>query len=144
MENVKLILGKQYVKEIEPLFAAATSSLCIVVFDFRIYPDQVGSQPFRLLEAIKAASRRGVNVRILTMRLESVQELKNLGLKIKHWQGGKTLHAKFFVVDSKFAVLGSHNYTMNALTLNHEASVLVNSETFAAEMQRYFDDLWAV
>ncbi len=142
MENVTLILGKQYVPAIEKIFATANTSLCIVVFDFRIYPDQVGSQPFRLLEAIKSASRRGVDVRILTMRLESVQELKNLGLKIKHWQGGKTLHAKFFVVDSKVAVLGSHNYTMNALTLNHEASVLIQSESFAAEMQKYFEDLW--
>ncbi len=143
MENVKLIIGKEYVPNITPLFDSAKNTLDIVAYDFRLYPDQIGGLPFQLLESLKSALRRGVKIRIITMRLESCEPLKALGFSAKHWQTGKTLHAKFFVADNSIAVLGSHNYTNNALTLNHEVSVIVNCAAFAAELQNYFNDLWS-
>ncbi len=144
MENVKLIIGKEYVTNIAPILDSAKNNIDIVVFDFRLYPDQVGSAPFKLLETLKAAQRRGVKIRILTMRLESVGVLKQLGFMARHWQGGKTLHSKFFIVDGKTAVLGSHNWTMNALTLNYETSVICESCAAVNLLQNFFESLWSV
>lgn len=52
------------------------------------------------------------------------------------------LHTKLYLIDKKFALLGSANFTSGGFKLNHELSLLIADETNILEdMIKYYDDL---
>jgi len=56
MPEITLLIGKEFPTKVIPLIREATKSIDIIVFDWRWYPDQIGStiQQFNH-EIIKAA-----------------------------------------------------------------------------------------
>jgi cardiolipin synthase len=99
------------------------------------------------------AARRGVDVRIITggprtdvrtVRLAGRAQYESLlqaGVRIYEWQP-TTLHAKTFVVDGRWATIGSMNFDNRSLTLNDESSLMILDEDVGRQMQAIFlDDL---
>jgi phosphatidylserine/phosphatidylglycerophosphate/cardiolipin synthase-like enzyme len=65
--------------------------------------------------------------------------LSNGGVEVIYDPLSKTTHAKSMVVDGHLVLLGSTNWTYNALTSNNEVSVLIRSEEVARELTDYFN-----
>ena len=101
-----------------------------------------------VLMALKAASWRGVDVRVLLpgkSDLKLIQmagrsyhrELLEAGVKLYEHRPGM-LHAKTMVVDGIWATVGSANMDVRSFRLNFEVNLLVSGSSFASKMEEIF------
>ena len=122
--------------------AAAERSIDLAASYF--VPDEL------LVEALLAARKRGVRVRILlpgqhidsmTVKIASKAEWGDLlraGVEIHQYQP-TMLHVKLLVVDEEMVSVGSTNFDIRSLRLNDEASLNVYDRGFAAAMTKVFE-----
>lgn len=100
-----------------------------------------------LLAALAAAARRGVEVRVALDRSAlregeaepkheaAVAWLQQHGIAVLLDDERTTAHAKVLVVDGRWVLAGSHNWTYSALARNHELSWLVDDPATAARVE---------
>lgn len=104
----------------------------------------------RVVNALKRAHDRGVNVRIILERrvisnenTNHYAELKAYGIGIKWASRAYALtHAKSIIADGERVLVGSHNFSENALDENREASVIIKSAAAAGDFRRVFEEDW--
>jgi len=142
--KVNLIIGKEFPEKVIPLIEQAKNSIFIIVYDWRWYPDQIGSGIQRFNNAIISLSRKSKKVRVITNYRYIDEVLSQLNIQVKKIHSKRTLHTKLMIIDEKIAILGSHNYTMNAFTINHEVSVILQDEQIVNRLTDYFENLWGL
>ncbi|SFF09167.1 cardiolipin synthase [Nitrosomonas sp. Nm166] len=102
-----------------------------------------------LLNALKDAAQRGVDVRLLLPeKTDSIivsyairsyyDELLNAGVKIYTRQDA-LLHAKTVLVDGVWSTIGSTNFDRRSLRLNHELNAIIIGEDFCTQMNSLFN-----
>ena len=108
--------------------------------------------PPPLFAALLDAARDGVDVRLLVPGTSDLAALRNFtrvgyrellhaGARIFEWQG-PMLHAKTFVVDQRWARVGSSNLNVSSLLGNYELDLVAESDDLAGALARQFlDDL---
>jgi phosphatidylserine/phosphatidylglycerophosphate/cardiolipin synthase-like enzyme len=108
------------------------------------------------LAAMDRAAKRGVKIRVILdgkMAKNSVdgiarlRAMPGLELKIADWQGltgAGIVHAKYFVVDSTRAFVGSQNFDWRSLKHIHEMGLAIDDEPVVKHVQRVFDHDWAI
>jgi cardiolipin synthase len=103
----------------------------------------------QLLEALEAAARRGVDVKlILPSRTDSwlvfhagrghYERLLRAGVKIFE-RHGVILHAKSALIDGVWATVGSTNLDWRSFLHNHELNAVVLGADFGRQMQAMFE-----
>ena len=104
------------------------------------------------VQSLRAAAFDGVDVRLLLPRTSDVpivramsrvgyRTLLEAGVRIFEWNGSM-LHAKTGVADERWSRVGSTNLNLASWMSNYELDVVVEDESFAAEMaDMYLDDL---
>lgn len=103
-----------------------------------------------MMHELELAVRRGVRVRLLVPGLSDVPaahyagrsfftHLLKIGVEIYEYQG-TMLHAKSYVFDGAWSVVGSANLDFRSLRWNDEGNVGIYGESFASEMRRIFED----
>jgi cardiolipin synthase len=104
------------------------------------------------VEALRAAARDGVDVRLLVpgtsdLRLVSAlsragyRSLLEAGIRVFEWNG-PMMHAKTAVVDGRWGRVGSSNANLSSWLGNYELDVLVDDERIAGGLeQSYLEDL---
>ena len=104
------------------------------------------------VEALRAAARDGVDVRLLLPNATDIPVLRPLsrtgyrplleaGVRIFEWNG-TMLHAKTAVADGRWARVGSTNLNIASWFGNCELDAIVEDKAFAREMEAmYLDDL---
>lgn len=131
---------------LERLVAGARTRVWCAVYVVR--PD--GDGPVQgLLDALAAAAARGVDVRICLDAgpdpVTGAEEDKNQaaaawlaahGVRVVRDEAKVTTHAKVVVVDGRWMMAGSHNWTRAAMTTNREISLLVDDPAAAAAAER--------
>jgi len=142
MAQITLIIGKEFPKKVIPLIEQAKSSIFIIVYDWRWYPDQIGSTIQKFNNAIIALSRKGRKIKVITDRPYINEILPKLNIQTKKIHSKRSIHTKLMIIDGKTAILGSHNYTMNAFTINHEVSVILQDKEIVKRLNLYFENLW--
>lgn len=103
-----------------------------------------------LLEALAAARKRGVKVRILlpgpyldapVVKVASKADwgtLLSVGVEIYIYQP-TMLHTKLLIIDSLFVSVGSTNFDFRSIRLNDEASLNIYDHDFATEMTKIYE-----
>ena len=101
------------------------------------------------VEALCAASARGVDVRVLTngphINKQVVRQAGHLtyermlecGVRIFEYQR-TMLHAKVLIVDANWATVGSINFDNRSFALNDELNLSVRDRAVVAELERHF------
>ena len=136
------IIGKQFPAKVIPLIEKASHSIRIVVFDWRWYPND-SANPVQLFnQAIVRAVRRGVKVDAIANSDEIVATLKSIGVNAKKPNIKNLVHAKLLIFDDKDVVIGSHNFSQNAFTMNMEVSVFIPNFSGVPDLLRFFDSLY--
>jgi len=104
------------------------------------------------VQALRAAAKDGVDVRLLVPNATDIPILKPLsragyrplleaGVRVFEWNG-TMLHAKTAVADGRWARVGSTNLNIASWFGNCELDVVVEDESFAREMEdMYLQDL---
>jgi len=101
-----------------------------------------------MLLALKVASWRGVDVRILLPGKSDLllvkwagrsyyRELLEAGIRLYEHRPG-ILHAKTMAIDGSWATVGSANLDIRSFRLNFEVNVLISGRAFAARMEEIF------
>jgi hypothetical protein len=92
-----------------------------------------------LVESIIDAHRRGVKVDVVVSEDSekatgknyankiTCQYLEHYGVSCRHQKGRVRLHDKVVMVDKKWVLQGSHNWTIGPLTTNKEVSLLMEA-----------------
>ncbi|MFO0623431.1 MAG: phospholipase D-like domain-containing protein [Polyangia bacterium] len=104
--------------------------------------------PPTMYEALTAAARDGVDVRVLVpgrsdlpwiswLSRAGYLGLLEAGVRIFEWQG-PMLHAKTTVVDGKWCRVGSSNLNLASLLTNWELDVVVEHESFGRAAEQMF------
>lgn len=103
----------------------------------------------KIINAFIDAQKRGVRVRLVKDRSQkgndrdrqSVEALRKGGVTLKIQRGSKggLQHNKFLIVDGKYVITGSFNWTRSAARRNDENFVVIDDQT--AKFQREFDRL---
>jgi cardiolipin synthase len=104
----------------------------------------------QLEDALRAAARRGVKVRLLLSGLSDFggivlagrahyARLMAAGVEI-HEERRALLHAKTLSVDGIWSTVGSSNWDWLSFARNDEINVVVIDQAFAAEMRALFED----
>ena len=103
---------------------------------------------FQILSALAAARSRGVNVRVklnryfdytagetlpLARSLAAVEYLKSKEIEVVFAPSAHRLHDKVIVIDRRWVIEGSMNWTQTALRNNWESATLIDSAAYARE-----------
>lgn len=138
---MQTIIGKEFPKIVIPLIEAAKNSIDIIVFDWRWYSDDPGCQVQLFNQAIVRAVRRSVSVRAILNNYGIIATLKSVGVNAKLLQTKNLVHVKMMIIDEALAILGSHNYTQNAFTMNYEVSVLIDDLEAIITLKQFYGNL---
>ena len=149
-EDVQIIADAQYFQTAQKLIREAKETIRVMMFEMGYYEEHPNTPSNLLVRELVEAQKRGVKVEvILEARDDQDRTTKRNRRTAKVlMQGGvdviydplfKTTHAKLMIVDGKFTLVGSTNWTYYALTNNHEVSLLVRSKEVARELIEYFN-----
>ncbi|MBI4178943.1 hypothetical protein HY522_05950 [bacterium] len=146
---IQAVLGREYLPAVLEMIGAAKNSVRIIQYEYVSY-----GAVRRIEDAILAAARRGVDVRVLiddTVRASrrNVERLAEKGIAIKLDEtreygepGDKTTHAKMIWVDDQRFIVGSTNFSDKSISDNNEANVCLADPAAAKQVRAYFDRLW--
>ena len=132
--------GLQCLRAIIGEFESARSSADICVFT--ITDD-------RIVEAMVAAHRRGVALRVISDDDKSldigsdVERLSRKGIDVRMDDTPNHMHHKFAVFDNKRVLTGSYNWTRSAADRNHENIVISDDADLVLAFGKTFERLWA-
>jgi phosphatidylserine/phosphatidylglycerophosphate/cardiolipin synthase-like enzyme len=121
--------------------AATRATLDIAAFE-------LNSEP--IYQAILAAYRRGVTVRIVTdddhglhdNKNAALRELKAAGLPVVVDSRSGLMHNKFMILDGKTVWTGSWNYTVNGSYRNNNNAFVMHSAAAASAYSAEFDEMF--
>ena len=104
-----------------------------------------------IVEALKSAHDRKINLRILTDKLQAagkhskVMELYKYGVNIRVHSKNKIEHNKFAIFDGNVVSTGSYNWTNAASDKNSENCLfLIKEPDNINKYQKRFEELWSV
>jgi len=103
-----------------------------------------------LADALVAAKRRGVQVRLLTDQdkarpdATALRILRAAGVPIRALgvPEQSLMHHKFAVFDDRLVATGSYNWTVTAERANYENLVLLDEPAVVSRFKREFEKLW--
>jgi len=146
--DVKMIPPREYYKTLCSLINQASKSIWIVMYSFKYYSEYPLSPSNLILQELLKAKKRGVEIKVLLdisdwneknsrENQQTGRILSRNGIKVYYDKMEVNTHAKTIVIDSRYTVVGSTNWTYYALTSNNEISVLIDSEELAKETETY-------
>lgn len=146
--------GNVYLPILRRVVGGARYGVDVIQYMWSFYPHDKNLPLQQFNQHVMGQIRKGIKYRIL-LNIESVahkitrinqQSKKNfesIGAKVKFGPTSQITHAKIFIVDDQFVILGSHNLSKRSVSRNDETSILINNRTIAMEYKRYFELLWA-
>lgn len=150
--EVTLLKNHDYTDILLDKIGRARSSIHLACFLFKI-TDKRGNLPTRVADALIAAHRRGVEVKVLLEssndssdslnreNRKTARKLQQGGITVFFDSPSRTSHLKTTVIDRRQVFIGSHNLTHSALSRNNELSLFVDSPELAEEVLSYFKTL---
>ncbi len=135
-----------------PASSGSTSSSPPLLADTLWLTDAYFAGVAPYVQALRAAARDGVDVRLLVPGASDIPVLRPLsqagfrplleaGIRVFEWKG-PMLHAKTAVADGRWARVGSSNLNIASWIGNYELDAVVENEAFAGEMEEmYLADL---
>ena len=114
------------------------------------YPDSPSNE---LINSLIAAKKRGVDINVILDKPYKNKKTDNRanektatilsrgGVKVYFDSENITTHSKLIIIDGRYVVIGSTNWSYYALSKNNETNVLIDSEQIAKEYIKYFEEL---
>lgn len=92
---------------------------------------------------IIGGSRRNFEIALCTQLAHQIS--KRLGLKVAYYSAlkGPGTHSKYVIVDDSFVLIGSHNWSSDAMTNQTQDSILIRSRDLAGLLTIEFEKEWS-
>ncbi len=146
--------SRAYFAAVDSLLKGATSSVDVILYQSRFYFQYPLSKSNRLLLDLLDAVDRGVEVRAILeeadWNTENSEEnrdvwnvLRNGGVDAYFDPLRRTSHSKLVIIDGRYVIVGSSNWSHYSLDINNEANVIVDSKKAASKFTDYFEKILA-
>lgn len=149
----KLILNEEYFQVAHGEIQNAKESIYLIAYLFLLY-DYQDAYPNRILKDLIDAQKRGVSVHVVLdypkpeytddqgpKNQEAYEKLKDAGIDVRFDSPEKRTHNKVLVIDKETIIVGSHNYSFDALRYNNETSLLLRDRDKARALIEYFGQI---
>lgn len=158
-EDVQIINNRDYFQGVHRLLQDARQSIYIIMFSMHYYDRYPDSPSNVLLRDLIDAKKKGVEVKVILEQGEPVssglfqrkiqpeehyrviQLLEQNGIPYVLDRPDITTHAKLIIVDSIYTIIGSTNWSYNAIAKNNETAVIIKSTEVARGYIEYFNRL---
>jgi phosphatidylserine/phosphatidylglycerophosphate/cardiolipin synthase-like enzyme len=145
--------GQTYIGKLIDTINQAKYSIDVIQYEWYFYPSQPDCDIQRLNRTILARAESGINVRVLlnkegreqhlmAINMKAARFLSEAGIQVKFGRTFPITHAKLWVFDDDWVILGSHNLSGRSVSVNQEVSALIKGREVAVECRRYFNALW--
>jgi len=139
---MQTLIGKDFPKYVIPLIENSKNSIRIIVFDWRMYPNDPGHPVQLFNQALIRAVRRGVKVCAIANNKDVIAVLNANGIEAKKPSVSELIHVKVMIIDGKDVVIGSHNYTQSAFTANFEISTYIPDYPDIDNLLNFFNNMY--
>ena len=101
-----------------------------------------------LLNELITAHKRGIDIRIIndatnaSNKSSITTDIRNAGIKIKTENYAGKLHTKSLVIDDKYSVIGSMNFTFSGENKNDENVIIIEDTDISKYLKSTFMHLW--
>ncbi|HEX68307.1 MAG TPA: hypothetical protein ENG13_04510 [bacterium] len=146
-QDVQPLIGDGYTGKVKEVIDKAKDSITVVMFHMRYYPEHPASPSNQLINSLINAKKRGVKVKVILdlseeergryNNLKTGKFLSENGIDVRYDTLTKTTHSKLVIVDKRYVIIGSHNWTYYGLTQNNETSVFIDSSPLAEELLKW-------
>ena len=98
--------------------------------------------------ALLKAANRGIDVKLIvdatsaTSRYSSVKYLRNSGIKIKVENRAGKMHMKSIIIDDKYTIIGSMNFTKSGEKYNDENVLIIENTEMTKAFKNKFIHFW--
>lgn len=152
-QEIRNLSNRRYLEPTLEAIQKARQSIFFVMYHLPVDPSNKSSPITRLVDALIQAKTRGVEVRvILDQEIKSERSRKGApmkNLRVYHYlkENGvlvsfdslsKRTHVKLLVIDQETVILGSTNWSREAMDQNYEANLWVRSPETAGEILEDF------
>ena len=102
-----------------------------------------------LANSLARAKQRGVDVKLIidatnTYATQSkVKMLRAVGAQVKIENYAGKVHSKSIIIDDKYVIAGSMNFTMTGENKNDENTLIIENERLAKYYRGFFEYLWS-
>ncbi|RDI96517.1 phospholipase [Meiothermus sp. QL-1] len=100
----------------------------------------------RVVEALVAAHRRGLSVRVLVetrnLRNSHLGPLAQAGVEVRQDGNPHTMHHKVMVIDQTWVITGSYNFTNSAFGRNNENLLILEDADLAERYREEVERVW--
>jgi len=149
-----ILTGPSYLRTIYELVRNAAHHIDLAVYlmtpPARSSPEQYAA----LWQHLLLAPARAINCRALIHRHPpasplaflhnaAVATLTSAGWRCRYARRGLVMHSKYWIVDARHVVIGSHNLTAQANCANVETSIYLHSTDYAVALRDQFANAWA-
>ena len=124
-------------------YALAKATMAVDVCVFTISDDQISKKLFD-------CQHRGIKVRIISDNEKmydkgsDIRSLAKAGIPIRIDFTEHHMHHKFAIIDNKYLITGSYNWTRSAADYNHENIIVTDDMNILKEYSSEFRRLWDV
>lgn len=150
---VRTLMSFDYFKVLPTLLDAAESSIDVCMFHIALPTQQHPTR--KLLDALRSAHSRGVEVRVLVDRDRATDPYQSTVINspardflneeaelCRFDDEAELLHSKYVVIDERLVVIGSHNWSAGSFFQFDDLSVVVDSADYARHTRTSFHALW--
>lgn len=139
---INFYANQSFFGEIKKILSSATDSICIVIYNWHFYKNDIAGSVSQLNQIIFDKLNRGVKIKVVVGNITLYNQLKEKKINVRYNRLRGLNHAKVLIIDSSVCSVGSHNFSENAFSRNEEASVISDDKEFVAQAQKYFDLLF--
>ena len=140
------VTDRMYAGSAIQIISGAKESIYIAAFQMKYYENFLDSKQNKIVRELIYAKERGVDVVIVVDEFSKKDNAYDLltakGVKIKYDGKDVTTHSKLIVVDGKYVLIGSSNFSFYGLEKNREANVLVEDSRLAKYFIEYIQDIF--
>ena len=145
------ISNRAYCESVLTEIAAAKDKILVAMYAVYTGDGEADNPARKLLDALIAARKRGVTVKVYLDdspssrkgNLAAYKTLAAAGVNAEFIRPDIKMHAKLIVIDDQTTIDGSSNWTRSACLKNYESDLIVRSRQFAQSKQEFFDALAA-
>jgi len=153
-----LLADDAYLPALHEMLTSATTAIDVTMFSCVLPEDPRPEHPVRrVLDRLAERSTAGVRVRVVLDRgippgrlkegdtapsERAAAYLRQHGIDVRWDEDDRTTHSKTLVIDGRWCLIGSSNWTASAFAHNREQNVALDSPGLAGELTAQFEDLW--
>lgn len=149
--NLSVLKNEDYFPALLSKIRGAEKSIDLAMFVFKT-TDSAKNRPSMVVSELQAAADRGIKIRVFLEKSgydnklnatnqQTAEQLRKHGIEITFDSAKTTTHTKLIIIDRRYSLVGSHNFTHAALKYNNELSLLIDDQELADRLTNYMESI---